>query len=87
MKIQMAIQHGVLFVFCQHLSTSIRTMTTDEATKNEGEGQAAALAEQGEDITPNQDRGVLKVRPSVKLMAHLNIYSADLVTLEHIHTR
>ncbi|XP_043356209.1 peptidyl-prolyl cis-trans isomerase FKBP5 isoform X5 [Dermochelys coriacea] len=36
-------------------------MTTDEATKNEGEVQTAALAEQGEDITPNQDRGVLKV--------------------------
>ncbi|XP_073176608.1 peptidyl-prolyl cis-trans isomerase FKBP5 isoform X4 [Lepidochelys kempii] len=35
-------------------------MTTDEATKNE-EVQTAALAEQGEDITPNQDRGVLKV--------------------------
>ncbi|XP_065448475.1 peptidyl-prolyl cis-trans isomerase FKBP5 isoform X2 [Chrysemys picta bellii] len=36
-------------------------MTTDEATKNEGEVQTAALAEQGEDITPNQDRGVLKI--------------------------
>ncbi|XP_037740903.1 peptidyl-prolyl cis-trans isomerase FKBP5 isoform X4 [Chelonia mydas] len=35
-------------------------MTTDEATKNE-EVQTAGLAEQGEDITPNQDRGVLKV--------------------------
>ncbi|XP_074833936.1 peptidyl-prolyl cis-trans isomerase FKBP5 isoform X2 [Carettochelys insculpta] len=36
-------------------------MTTDEATKNEGEVQAAALAERGEDITPNKDRGVLKI--------------------------
>lgn len=36
-------------------------MTTDEATKPEGEVQAAALAERGEDITPAQDRGVLKV--------------------------
>eukprot|EP00075_Anas_platyrhynchos_P011244 XP_027300497.1 peptidyl-prolyl cis-trans isomerase FKBP5 isoform X2 [Anas platyrhynchos] len=37
------------------------TMTTDEATKPEGEVQAAALAERGEDITPAQDRGVLKI--------------------------
>ncbi|NXF32478.1 FKBP5 isomerase, partial [Nyctibius bracteatus] len=37
-------------------------MTTDEATKSEGEVQAAALAERGEDITPARDRGVLKVR-------------------------
>lgn len=37
-------------------------MTTDEATKSEGEVQAAALAEHGEDITPSKDRGVLKVR-------------------------
>lgn len=36
-------------------------MTTDEATKPEGEVQAAALAERGEDITPTRDRGVLKV--------------------------
>lgn len=36
-------------------------MTTDEATKSEGEVQAAALAERGEDITPSKDRGVLKV--------------------------
>ncbi|XP_065554698.1 peptidyl-prolyl cis-trans isomerase FKBP5 isoform X3 [Lathamus discolor] len=36
-------------------------MTTDEATKSEGEVQAAALAEHGEDITPARDRGVLKV--------------------------
>ncbi|KAL7985235.1 hypothetical protein Chor_003805 [Crotalus horridus] len=36
-------------------------MTTDEATKKEGEVQAATLAEQGEDITPNKDRGVLKI--------------------------
>ncbi|KAI6072835.1 Peptidyl-prolyl cis-trans isomerase FKBP5 isoform X1 [Aix galericulata] len=36
-------------------------MTTDEATKPEGEVQAAALAERGEDITPAQDRGVLKI--------------------------
>ncbi|XP_025912302.1 peptidyl-prolyl cis-trans isomerase FKBP5 [Apteryx rowi] len=36
-------------------------MTTDEATRNEGEVQAAALAERGEDITPAQDRGVLKI--------------------------
>lgn len=41
-------------------------MTTDEATKSEGDAQTAALVEQGEDITPNQDRGVLKVRPSEK---------------------
>lgn len=37
-------------------------MTTDEATKSEGEVQAAALAERGEDITPSKDRGVLKVK-------------------------
>ncbi|XP_019369315.1 PREDICTED: peptidyl-prolyl cis-trans isomerase FKBP5 [Gavialis gangeticus] len=36
-------------------------MTTDEATKSEGDAQTAALVEQGEDITPNQDRGVLKI--------------------------
>lgn len=36
-------------------------MTTDEATKKEGEVQTATLAEQGEDITPNKDQGVLKV--------------------------
>nr|CAG31642.1 hypothetical protein RCJMB04_9b10 [Gallus gallus] len=36
-------------------------MTTDEATKPEGEVQAAALAERGEDITPTRDRGVLKI--------------------------
>ncbi|KAK2526667.1 hypothetical protein Q9233_008437 [Columba guinea] len=36
-------------------------MTTDEATKGEGEVQAVALAERGEDITPARDRGVLKV--------------------------
>uniref|UniRef100_A0A8D0FG67 peptidylprolyl isomerase n=1 Tax=Strix occidentalis caurina TaxID=311401 RepID=A0A8D0FG67_STROC len=37
-------------------------MTTDEATKSEGEVQAAAaLAERGEDITPARDRGVLKI--------------------------
>lgn len=36
-------------------------MTTDEATKKEGEVQTATLAEHGEDITPNKDRGVLKV--------------------------
>lgn len=41
---------------------SRETMTTDEATKSEGEVQAAALAERGEDITPSKDRGVLKVR-------------------------
>lgn len=41
---------------------SKETMTTDEATKSEGEVQAAALAERGEDITPSKDRGVLKVR-------------------------
>ncbi|ETE71122.1 Peptidyl-prolyl cis-trans isomerase FKBP5 [Ophiophagus hannah] len=43
-------------------------MTTDEATKKEGEVQAATLAEQGEDITPNKDRGVLKIvkRPGNK---------------------
>jgi len=37
-------------------------MTTDEATKSEGEVQPAVLAERGEDITPARDRGVLKVR-------------------------
>lgn len=37
-------------------------MTTDEAAKGEGEVQAVALAERGEDITPARDRGVLKVR-------------------------
>ncbi|KAF7253709.1 Peptidyl-prolyl cis-trans isomerase FKBP5, partial [Varanus komodoensis] len=36
-------------------------MTTDEATKKEGEVQTATLVEQGEDITPNKDRGVLKI--------------------------
>ncbi|NXX98130.1 FKBP5 isomerase, partial [Centropus bengalensis] len=36
-------------------------MTTDEATRSEGEVQAAALAERGEDITPARDRGVLKI--------------------------
>ncbi|XP_074749606.1 peptidyl-prolyl cis-trans isomerase FKBP5 [Strix uralensis] len=37
-------------------------MTTDEATKSEGEVQVAtALAERGEDITPARDRGVLKI--------------------------
>uniref|UniRef100_A0A8C3CEW8 peptidylprolyl isomerase n=1 Tax=Cairina moschata TaxID=8855 RepID=A0A8C3CEW8_CAIMO len=41
--------------------SSTGTMTTDEATKPEGEVQAAALAERGEDITPAQDRGVLKI--------------------------
>lgn len=41
---------------------SKETMTTDEATKSEGEVQAAALAERGEDITPSKDRGVLKVK-------------------------
>ncbi|XP_053103477.1 peptidyl-prolyl cis-trans isomerase FKBP5 isoform X2 [Hemicordylus capensis] len=43
-------------------------MTTDEATKKEGEVQTATLAEQGEDITPNKDRGVLKIvkRPGNK---------------------
>ena len=38
-------------------------MTTDEAAKNNGESPAAAVAEQGEDITSKKDRGVLKVRP------------------------
>nr|XP_021136781.1 peptidyl-prolyl cis-trans isomerase FKBP5 isoform X2 [Columba livia] len=37
------------------------TMTTDEAAKGEGEVQAVALAERGEDITPARDRGVLKI--------------------------
>ncbi|OXB71096.1 UNVERIFIED_CONTAM: hypothetical protein H355_016981 [Colinus virginianus] len=36
-------------------------MTTDETSKPEGEVQAAALAERGEDITPTCDRGVLKI--------------------------
>ncbi|XP_062997034.1 peptidyl-prolyl cis-trans isomerase FKBP5 [Elgaria multicarinata webbii] len=36
-------------------------MTTDEATKKEGEVHPATLAEHGEDITPNKDRGVLKI--------------------------
>ncbi|KAJ7332915.1 hypothetical protein JRQ81_015095 [Phrynocephalus forsythii] len=43
-------------------------MTTDEAAKKEGEVQATTLIEQGEDITPNKDRGVLKIvkRPGNK---------------------
>lgn len=44
-------------------STFEKTMTTDEAAKNNGESPAAAVAEQGEDITSKKDRGVLKVRP------------------------
>ncbi|XP_068929629.1 peptidyl-prolyl cis-trans isomerase FKBP5 isoform X2 [Petaurus breviceps papuanus] len=36
-------------------------MTTDEATKNDGENPAVVLAERGEDITPKKDRGVLKI--------------------------
>ncbi|KAB0355042.1 hypothetical protein FD755_022501 [Muntiacus reevesi] len=36
-------------------------MTTDEAAKNNGESPAAAVAEQGEDITSKKDRGVLKI--------------------------
>lgn len=43
------------------VARSKETMTTDEATKSEGEVQAAALAERGEDITPSKDRGVLKI--------------------------
>ncbi|XP_047650377.1 peptidyl-prolyl cis-trans isomerase FKBP5 isoform X6 [Phacochoerus africanus] len=37
------------------------TMTTDEGAKNNGESPAAAVAEQGEDITSKKDRGVLKI--------------------------
>ncbi|XP_007483818.1 peptidyl-prolyl cis-trans isomerase FKBP5 isoform X2 [Monodelphis domestica] len=36
-------------------------MTTDEATKNDGENPTVALSERGEDITPKKDRGVLKI--------------------------
>ncbi|XP_032318801.1 peptidyl-prolyl cis-trans isomerase FKBP5 isoform X2 [Camelus ferus] len=36
-------------------------MTTDEGAKNNGENPAAAVAEQGEDITSKKDRGVLKL--------------------------
>ncbi|XP_066091054.1 peptidyl-prolyl cis-trans isomerase FKBP5 [Saccopteryx bilineata] len=36
-------------------------MTTDEGAKNNGESPAAVVAEQGEDITPKKDRGVLKI--------------------------
>ncbi|EPQ17353.1 Peptidyl-prolyl cis-trans isomerase FKBP5 [Myotis brandtii] len=36
-------------------------MTTDEGAKNNGENPAAAVAEQGEDITSKKDRGVLKI--------------------------
>ncbi|XP_076773365.1 peptidyl-prolyl cis-trans isomerase FKBP5 isoform X2 [Arvicanthis niloticus] len=38
-----------------------RTMTTDEGTSNNEENPAAAVAEQGEDITTKKDRGVLKI--------------------------
>lgn len=38
-------------------------MTTDEGAKNNKESPAAAVAAQGEDVTSNKDRGVLKVRP------------------------
>nr|XP_060629172.1 peptidyl-prolyl cis-trans isomerase FKBP5 [Anolis sagrei ordinatus]XP_060629173.1 peptidyl-prolyl cis-trans isomerase FKBP5 [Anolis sagrei ordinatus]XP_060629174.1 peptidyl-prolyl cis-trans isomerase FKBP5 [Anolis sagrei ordinatus]XP_060629176.1 peptidyl-prolyl cis-trans isomerase FKBP5 [Anolis sagrei ordinatus]XP_060629177.1 peptidyl-prolyl cis-trans isomerase FKBP5 [Anolis sagrei ordinatus]XP_060629178.1 peptidyl-prolyl cis-trans isomerase FKBP5 [Anolis sagrei ordinatus] len=43
-------------------------MTTDEATKKEGDVPTATLVEQGEDITPTKDRGVLKIvkRPGNK---------------------
>lgn len=36
-------------------------MTTDEGARNNGENPAAAVAEQGEDITSKKDRGVLKI--------------------------
>ncbi|ELK16591.1 FK506-binding protein 5 [Pteropus alecto] len=36
-------------------------MTTDEGAKNNGGSPAAAVAEQGEDITSKKDRGVLKI--------------------------
>lgn len=52
---------GVRAVSPQVWVLCTETMTTDEATKSEGEVQAAALAERGEDITPARDRGVLKV--------------------------
>lgn len=39
-------------------------MTTDEGAKNNGGSPAAAVAEQGEDITSKKDRGVLKVKLS-----------------------
>lgn len=48
-------------------------MTTDEASKKEGEVQTASLAEQGEDITPNKDRGVLKVRPHEWPIQYINL--------------
>uniref|UniRef100_A0A8C8UIH9 peptidylprolyl isomerase n=1 Tax=Peromyscus maniculatus bairdii TaxID=230844 RepID=A0A8C8UIH9_PERMB len=36
-------------------------MTTDEGSSDNGENPAAAVAEQGEDITTRKDRGVLKI--------------------------
>uniref|UniRef100_A0A8C4V6G1 peptidylprolyl isomerase n=1 Tax=Falco tinnunculus TaxID=100819 RepID=A0A8C4V6G1_FALTI len=50
-------------------------MTTDEATKSEGEVQAAALAERGEDITPARDRGVLKVRGAAGRVQRCGVHS------------
>lgn len=61
-------------------------MTTDEATKKEGEVQTATLAEQGEDITPNKDQGVLKVtlrETSIKMFLTSSTNSKTyLVTIE-----
>lgn len=54
--------HGLHAVSPQVRGLCKETMTTDEAAKGEGEVQAVALAERGEDITPARDRGVLKVR-------------------------
>ncbi|XP_077017695.1 peptidyl-prolyl cis-trans isomerase FKBP5 [Tamandua tetradactyla] len=42
-------------------------MTTDEGAKNSGGNPARAVAERGEDITPKNDRGVLKL---VKRVGH-----------------
>lgn len=53
------------------------TMTTDEATKSEGEVQAAALTEHGEDITPTRDRGVLKVRGAARRVLPFLLHSGD----------
>ncbi|XP_050182725.1 peptidyl-prolyl cis-trans isomerase FKBP5 isoform X6 [Myiozetetes cayanensis] len=57
---------GCVHYYIVPLATGVQclckeTMTTDEVTKSEGEVQAVALTERGEDITPAQDRGVLKI--------------------------
>lgn len=51
--------------FCWQVFYSQKTMTTDEGSSDNGENPAAAVAEQGEDITTRKDRGVLKVRPQL----------------------